>query len=196
MGVMTPPIKQDSVKKKHRDWFDEIELELSQVLKNRSKTHNKYLSYYSLPNGNKWKVNQAETQRRKRRVKIEQWLDKEKTIPEYANEGKVQKFHEAIRRVYGPRIESISVMRDVVESNLLEHQSSILARFGEYLAELLNCSIDADITGTNRVPQHTTIEEMDFPSTVHKVKKSISAMKSYKAKRLGRNPRRGVQVWW
>ena len=30
------------VKKKHRDWFDESDLELSQILKDKNKAHNNY----------------------------------------------------------------------------------------------------------------------------------------------------------
>ena len=69
------------VKKKHRDWFDESDLELSQILKDKNKAHNNYLSHPSIPNGNKWKDLQAETQRRIREVKNEWWLDQAKTMP-------------------------------------------------------------------------------------------------------------------
>ena len=169
------------VKRKHRDWFDESDLELSQILKDKNKAHNNFLSHPSLSNENKWKNLQAETQRKLRGVRNEWWLDQAKTIQEYANEGKVQEFYEAIRRVDGPRIGSISPLRDADGSNLLKDQSSILARWGEYFAELLNCSNEADRTAISCVPQHSTIEEMDSPPTLPEVKKAISTLKSCKA---------------
>ena len=167
-------------KKRHRDWFDENDEELSSLVDKKNSAHNRYLSHPTRANKQAWTLLRAELQRESRRLKNEWWIAQAQEIQRCADEGRVQGFYDAIKRVNGPRTNITCPLKNA-DGVLLKDKAAILGRWAEYFKDLLNAANPTDPTAIVELPQFPTVLQMDDPVTEDEVAKAISSLKAGKA---------------
>ena len=167
-------------KKRHRDWFDENDEALTRLVDNKNKAHNKYLAHPTRCNNDDWKRLRAELQRETRRMKDEWWTKQAHEIQSCADEGRIQGFYEAIKRVNGPRTSTTCPLKSS-SGALVKDKAAILARWAEYFGALLNNANPTDPSAIAQLPQYPVVLEMDAPITEEEVTKAIKTLKAGKA---------------
>ena len=167
-------------KKRHRDWFDENDAELTRLVDQKNSAHDRYLSQPTRANKQSWTSLRAELQRESRRLKNEWWVAQAQEIQKCADEGRVQGFYDAIKRVNGPRT-NITCPLKSTDGVLLKDKAAILARWAEYFKDLLNAANPTDPTVIAQLPQFPTVTQLDEPFTEEEVAKAINSLKAGKA---------------
>ena len=168
-------------KKKHRDWFDENDMEIQEILLNKNKKHNIYLSNPSTTSANAWREARSETQRQTREIKNRWWRERAAEIQGYAESGKMKEFYDTIKAVTGPTTNSLSPLRAEDGVTLLKDRAQILNRWATYFSSLLNNAFPLDETALDELPVLPTIHEMDALPTIAEVEAAIAGLKNCKA---------------
>ena len=75
--------------KRHRDWFNENDSELTRRVHNKNLAHNNYLAHPTADNRTKFKQLQAELQREARHLKNSWWVAQAQAIQHCADEGRI-----------------------------------------------------------------------------------------------------------
>ena len=168
-------------KKRHRDWFDENDRELTKCVDEKNKAHNNYLNIPTRGNRAKWKRLQSQLQRDTRRLKNDWWVAQAGEIQRCSDEGHTQAFYEAIKRVNGPPTNAVNPLKSTNGTRLLKDKSEILKRWAEYFQILLNAANPTAASAIGELPQYPVATEMDGPITEEEIDKAISSLKAGKA---------------
>ena len=168
------------MKKRHQDWFDENDASIAELVAEKNKAHNNYLSRPSRSNKLKWKELQTKVRDLTRELKNTWWENNAKEIQCCADTGRIQAFYEGIKKVNGPIRSSICPIKDA-QGTLLKDNTKILKRWAEYYCDLLNSSRPSDQSVIEQLPQLPTVHQMDAPPTMEELKKAIDSLKSGKA---------------
>ena len=166
--------------KRHRDWFNENDSELTRRVHNKNLAHNNYLAHPTADNRTKFKQLQAELQREARHLKNSWWVAQAQEIQRCADEGRIQGFYEAIKRVNGPTTSAINPLKDS-DGTLLKDKAAILARWAQYFGTLLNNANPTDPSAIDELPQLPVANELDADITESEVAEAISSLKAGKA---------------
>ena len=166
--------------KRHRDWFNENDAELTKSVQNKNVAHNNYLARPTTDNRNKFKLLQAKLQRETRHLKDSWWVAQAHEIQCCADEGRIQGFYEAIKRVNGPTTNAICPLK-ASDGTLLKDKAGILARWAEYFCTLLNSANPTDPSAIDELPQLPVATEMDAVISESEVSEAIKSLKAGKA---------------
>ena len=98
-------------KKRHSDWFDGNYEEFTHLVDKNNSAHNRYLLHPTRPNKQSWTLLGAELQRESSRLKNEWWIAQAQEIQRCGDEGRVQGFYDAIKRVDGHRTSIICPLK-------------------------------------------------------------------------------------
>ena len=168
-------------KRQHRDWFDENDPEIQNILKDKNKKHNSYLSNPSTSSAMAWREARSSAQRQIRELKNQWWLGRAAEIQGYADNGKAKEFYDAIKAVTGPTANPVAPLRSEDGVTLLKDKSQILKRWSTYFSSLLNNAYPIDESALDELPTLPTVHEMDAPPTIAEVETAIAGLKSGKA---------------
>ena len=168
-------------RKKHRDWFDENNEELTRLINEKNRAHNNYLSRRSLANKQRWKDLQQHVQRTTRDLRNTWWEQQARDIQACADEGRVQAFYEGIKRVSGPLSNNICPIKDADGTTLLKDNDRILKRWAGYYTQLLNSSNPTDPGVLDELPRLPPVHEMDRVPTIQEVRDAVKSLKCGKA---------------
>ena len=127
------------VERKHRDWFDENDAEISKLIDNLHKAHNAYIGDKACEK-KKQDYHHARqlAQRKLREMKNSWWEKKAEELQAAADAHDSKKFHDGLRAVYGPRAPGSMPIKTADQSTLLTDKADILARWAEHFEKLLN----------------------------------------------------------
>ena len=168
-------------KKSHKDWFDENDHEIREILANKNRRHNNYMSNPSTSNAAAWRSARADTQRQIRELKDRWWLERAKEIQEHADCGRMKEFYDAIKAVSGPTANPLVPLRAEDGATLLKDKESILNRWASYFSSLLNNPYPIDEAALNELPQLPIAHEMDALPTLAEVEAATAGLKNGKA---------------
>ena len=129
--------------RKHHDWFDENDAEISSLLEDRRRAHDAFLSQQT--RNRKLRYTQAKSKLPKKLREIQNvWWDKKADeLQQLADENSSNGFFAAIKQVYGPQKTADAPIRDAEGSQMLTEKPAIVSRWREYFSDLLNCPATA-----------------------------------------------------
>lgn len=168
-------------KRKHQDWFDENNKEITNLLEEKNRLHRAYLNYKSP--GNKAALNNIRsTVQRKLREMQNTWLrQKADEIQCYADCNDMKRFYDSVKTLYGPQPTSSSPLLSADGATLLTEKSEILERWAEHFESVLNRPSHINEEAIKRLPQVHINHSLDTPPTVLEVDEAIGQLSSGKA---------------
>ena len=173
-----------TVKKKHKDWFDENDPEILCLLNEKRAVESRVLSKTQSPDKvqvNELKQIKSKVQKRLRQLENSWWETKVEEIQEASNTGDAHKLYSLIREAYGPRSSTVSPVRSSDGQNLIKDPSSILNRWKEHFDELLNRESNIDPSFIDKIPQREMKLILNEPPSLDEVNNAIDALKLRKA---------------
>ena len=168
-------------KKTHKDWFDENNSGIQEILANKNRLHNNYMSNPSACNAAAWRSARSDTQQQIRELKNAWWLERAREIQEHADCGRMKEFYDAIKAVTGPVTNPLVPLHAEDGRTLLKDKDSILNRWASYFSSLLNNPYPIDETAMDELTQLPTVYEMDALPTLAEVEAAIAGLKNGKA---------------
>ena len=170
------------IKKKNKDWFDENDKEIQDLLSMKRTAHQAHLAQPTCP------VKKATfrracsiLQRKLREIQNDWWDYLAMKTQLCADVGDYRGFYEALKAVYGPTQQVQSPLRSSDGQVLLTDNASILARWSEHFQTLFCANRTVQDTAIDRVPQLPLKEELDDPPTFEELIEAIEQLKSRKA---------------
>ena len=169
-------------KKKNKDWLDENDKEIQDLLSKKMAAHQVHLAQPTCP------VKKATfrracsiLQRKLRETQNDCWDYRAMKTQLYADVGDYRGYYEALKAVYGPIRQVQSPLRSSDGQDLLTDNTSILARWSKHFLALFSASRTAQDTAIDRAPQLPLKEELDEPPTLEELTEAIEQLKSRKA---------------
>ena len=160
-------------KRKHPDWFDENDEEITKLLEKKNRLHRAYISDKS--SASKAAFSNARKMVQKKLHEMQDtWLSqKAEEIQRYADTKDMKRFYKSVKTVYmyGPQPASSSPLLSTDGTMLINEKSCILERWAEHFDAVLNTPSHINGEAINRLPQVDINHEMDTPPTLPEVEK-------------------------
>ena len=155
--------------RRHQDWFDDIAADIRSLIHDKNAAHDALLRNPSSRTlHERFSSNRATVQRKLRWVENNWWAEKAAQIQSYANINDTKSFYEALKGVYGPRRFSLHPVRST-DGVLIKNKELILARWTEYLQNLLNKVHTTDPGFLDDLPTLPIIPRFDDPPSFEEV---------------------------
>ena len=168
--------------RKHRDWFDENDTEIRELLSKKNCAHNASIrNPSSIPLRNKFRELRAHVSRELRRMENRWWTQLAGEIQTHADMNDMHNFYNSIKRAYGPTSRCTAPVRSVDGQLLIKDAEGISKRWAEHYSSLLNGSSTADLSVLDEIPQSPIVWSMDSEPTLEEVGKCFHALKNNKS---------------
>jgi len=168
--------------KRNKDWFDESDQEIQQLLAKKRGAHQAHLAQPSCPvKKAAFRAACSNLQRKRRIIQNEWWTNLAEKTQLCADTGEYRGFYEALKAVYGPLHQVVSPLRSTDGQALLTDKASILNRWAEHFQTLFSAVRTVDDSAIQQIPQQPVKEEMDEAPTLEKIIKATEQLKSGKA---------------
>ena len=168
--------------KKNKDWFDENDKEIQQLLAKKRSAHQAHLAQPSCPvKKTAFRSACSNLQRKLRIIQNEWWTNIAEKTQLCADTGDYRGFYEALKAVYGPSHQVVSPLRSTDGQALLTDKASILNRWAEHFQTLFSADRSVDESAIQQIPQQPVKEELDEAPTLEEVIKATSQLKCGKA---------------
>ena len=168
--------------KKNKDWFDENDKEIQQLLAKKRSAHQAHLAQPSCPvKKSAFRSECSNLQRKLRIIQNEWWTNLAKKTQLCADTGDYRGFYEALKAVYGPSHQVVSPLRSTDGQALLTDKASILNRWAEHFQTLFSADRSVDEPAIQQIPQQPVKEELDEAPTLEEVIKATNQLKCGKA---------------
>ena len=168
-------------KRKQPDWFDECNQEIQDLLTQKRKAHDAWLSDKSCQaKHDKYRRLRSEAQSKIRKVKDSWWAAKAVELQSYADQHDSRNLFSGLKAVYGPTSRSMTPLRSA-DGKLLTDKAQILERWTAHFSQLLNRESTVDDQVFADIPQRPIIAALDGCPTVAEIVKAIEQLQSGKA---------------
>ena len=168
--------------RRHQDWFDENDNEISALLEQKNAAYRAWLSYpLSERKHVTFKNLRLKAQTELRRMQNNWWTNKAAELQQFFEENDSKSFFNALKEVYGPTAPARSPLRSADGECLLTDDGAVMDRWREHFQELLNRPSSADPDVVTKIPQRPVVHAMDNPPTVDEIRKAIAHLRSGKA---------------
>ena len=166
-------------KKKNKDWFDENNKEIQDLLSKKRAAHQAHLAQPTCHVKKATFRRACSILQRKLRELLNDWWDRLAMESQLcADVGDYRGFYEVLKAVYGPTHEVQSPLRSSDGQNLFTDNTSILARWSEHFQTLFSANRTVQETAINCVPP---IEALEEPPTLEELTVAIDQLNSRKA---------------
>jgi hypothetical protein len=113
--------------KRSRDWFDENDVAILNLLREKNRAHDSHLANpSSVALKRIWQVKRAEVQTILREMQNRWWIERAREIQTFADENKIHEFYEFVRSVCGPVRNAPAPLRSADGHTLLKNKHEIL----------------------------------------------------------------------
>ena len=127
--------------RKNKDWFDENNQEIQELLTQKRSAHQAHLAQPSCPEKKAaFRLVCSKLQRKLREIQNERWTNLAKSTQMCADAGDHRGFYEALWAVYGPIYQVRSPLRSSDGLELLTDKTAILSRWSEHFQALHNAN--------------------------------------------------------
>ena len=168
--------------KKNKDWFDENNHEIQDLLAKKRSAHQAHLAQPSCPvKKAAFRHTCSNLQRKLRDIKNDWWTNLAERTQQCADAGDYRGFYEALKAVYGPTHKVQSPLRSADGHVLLTDKTSILSRWSEHFQTLFSAERVVQDSAILHIPQLPIREELDEPPSMEELTKAIEQLKSHKA---------------
>ena len=169
-------------KKKNRDWFDENNSEILDLLSRKRSAHQSHLALPSCPvKREAFRSTCSTLQRKLREMQNNWWTNLAKESQLYADTGDYRRFYESLKTAYGPSHRVQSPLRSVDGGTLLTHRNEILDRWSNHFETLFSAERVMNDQCISRIPQLPVKSDLDEEPTLEETIKAIHQLKSGKA---------------
>ena len=166
------------VEKKHQDWFDENDTEISQLFSEKRFAESQLLveglsvelkrQRTSIVKSLKSKI-----QKRLRQMENSWWDNKIGQIELASNIGDSKKLHCLLREIYGPRSSTVSPLKSQDGLTIIKDPKGILNRWREHFDQLLNRPSIVNQTFLDNVEQRVIQWALDEVPTLEEMRRLI-----------------------
>ena len=168
--------------KNHKDWFDENNQAIQELLASKRSAYQAHLAQPSCAQKKAaFRRICNSLQRNLREIRNEWWTKLSERTQLYADTGDYKKFYETLKAVYGPSFQIQSPLRSADGQELLTDRESILNRWSEHFHTLFSTSRTVQREAIDRIPQQPPKMELDVAPTLQETVKAIEQMKAGKA---------------
>lgn len=169
------------VKRKHRDWFDSNDPNISPLLDNMHKCHHQWmLDKDNVAKRDKFKKAKNACQSQLRQMKQAWWEKKAQELQEAADKCDFKAFYQNLKGVFGPMSNGpIPILSK--EGNILTDRREIIRRWGEHFSSVLNTTSIVDEELINNLPQRPILEGLSVAPPIAEVKKAIKQLTNGKS---------------
>ena len=168
--------------RKHKDWFDENNLEIAKLLEDKHRAFKAHLDDPNNPAKRDALRNIRSITQQKLRHMQDTWLsNKADEIQSYADRKDMKNFYAGLREIYGPTTSGSSPLLDTDGTTLITDKEKILERWAEHFNNVLNRPSTISEEAINRLPQVPTNLSLDVPPTLDEISKAINLLSSGKA---------------
>ncbi|CAH1249728.1 Hypp8672 [Branchiostoma lanceolatum] len=168
--------------KKNKDWFDENDSEIQQLLAKKRTAHQAHLAQPSCPIKKAvFRSACSHLQRKLRTIQNRWWTSLAEKTQLCADNGDHRGFYEALKAVYGPTHQLVAPLRSTDGQSLLTDKASILNRWSEHFQTLFSVNRTVDNSALQRIHQQPLKEELDLLPSLEEVIKAVDQQKSGKA---------------
>ena len=168
--------------RKNKDWFDENNKEIQELLTQKRSAHQAHLAQPSCPEKKAaFRLVCSKLQRKLREIQNEWWTNLAKSTQMCADAGDYRGFYEALKAVYGPIYQVRSPLRSSDGLELLTDKTAILSRWSEHFQALFNANRTVEDSVIFRIPQQPVKAELDNPPSFEETTKAIKQIKCGKA---------------
>ena len=162
----------------NKDWFDENNQEIQELLTQMRSAHQAHLAQPSCPEK---KAAFRLVCSKLQEIPNEWWTNLTKSTQMCADAGDNRGFYEALKVVYGPIYQVQSPLRSSDGLELLTDKTAILSRWSEYFQALFNANRTVEDSVILRIPQQPVKAELDNPPSFEETTKAIKQIKCGKA---------------
>ena len=168
--------------RKHKDWFDENDSDIKQLLDEKHRLHQAYLSDPKSLSKKTIYNNSRRTLQQSLRQMQDSWLNgKADEIQGYADRQDLRNFYSSLREVYGPTPSGSSPLLSADGTTLISDKEKILERWADHFNGVLNRPSSINDDAINRLPQVPVNMALDEPPTLLETEKAIHQLSSGKA---------------
>ena len=168
--------------RKHQDWFDENDEEISTLLTEKNRLLRAHQGDPSSAAKKAAFTNMRKTVTAKLRTMQDSWLSaKADEIQGYADRHDSKRFYDALKAVYGPQCSGSSPLLSADGNTLLTDKAQILERWAEHFNDVLNRPASINEEAIARLPQVETNHTLDNLPTEQEVQKAIKQLSCGKA---------------
>ena len=166
--------------RKHRDWFNENDEEIRDLIKRKNLIHDTYLKSPTEQNRVLFSAARGEVQRKLRIMEDGWWVTYSEEMQKFFDSGDTHNFYNSLKIAYGPSDKSLAPVR-AKNGDLIKDKSSILNRWAEHFSELLNHLSPTDPSFIDALPHLDVKEQLANPPTLREVTQAIASLKCRKA---------------
>ena len=142
------------VARTHKDWFDENDGEINDLLETLHIKHAEYIANKTCQQKkDSYKQWKQVVQLKLRDMKNAWWEKKSQELQVAADTHHMKSFHEGLRAVYGPKTSGTTPVRSADQTILLTDKRDILSRWAEHFNSLLNRHSEISDEAIDSLPQ-------------------------------------------
>ena len=168
--------------RKNKDWFDENNQEIQELLTHKRSAHQAHLAQPSFPEKKAaFRLVCSKLQRKLREIQNEWWTNLAKSTQMCADVGDYRGFYEDLKAVYGPMYQVRSPLCSADGLELLTDKTAILSRWSEHFQALFNANWTVEDSVILRIPQQPVKADLDNPPSFEETTKAIEQIKCGKA---------------
>ena len=168
--------------RKHRDWFEENNTAIQDLLKAKNHAHVDCLKNpTSTVLRQRFARLRSEAQKCLRDLEDSWWKQLSLEMQGYADTNNIHRFYECTKRINGPIKRNILPVRAADGTSLIRDRKGILSRWAEHFNSLLNACNPSDHTVLQDLPSLPACTELDLPPTLDEVVGSLKGMKPRKS---------------
>ncbi|XP_063615901.1 uncharacterized protein LOC134789116 [Penaeus indicus] len=179
--------------KRNKDWFDENNQEIQELLTKKRSSHQAHLAQPSCPvKKAAFRLICSNLQHKLREIQNKWWTNLAEKTQLCADTGDYRGFYEALKAVYGPTHHVQSPLCNADGQALFTDKTSILNRWSQHFQALFSADRVVQDSAVLRIPQKPVIVELDELPFMEEVSKAIEQLKSGKAAGVDRIP---PEIW-
>jgi hypothetical protein len=168
--------------RRHKDWFDENNSRIQQLLDEMHKFHRVHLDDpYSESKRSAYSMSKRTVQLELRHMQDTWYSQQADTIQTYADKNDMKNFYSSLKAVYGPTSSSSPPLLSADGTTLISEKEDILKRWAEHFDSVLNRPADINEEAIERLPQIPTDNSLAEPPTAEEVIKAMKRTSSGKA---------------
>lgn len=172
-----------STTRKHKDWFDENDAEIKQLLEEKYSAYKAHLADPTSISKKDGLRNVKSTIQAKLRLMQDSWLSsKADEIQGFADRNDMKNFYNSLKEVYGPTTSgSLAPLLSADGSTLITDKEKLLERWAEHFNGVLNRPSTINDEAIDRLPQVPVEEKMDAIPTLKEIQRAARLLSSGKA---------------
>ena len=167
-------------KRQHRDWFDENNNVITDLLYNKHQYLEKALCNDTPENRRLYRAARSHCQRELHRLQNQWWLKQARDIESFAEQHDSKSFFKTVKLVSQRTSSGVSPIDDASGQRLSE-KVDILARWKEHFSTLLNQECNADLSVLDDIPHEAVQTELEIPPTSEELEKAMGQLANNKA---------------